>query len=326
MVDYVRDTGSTGKMMIRDTGTEVEFWITSGNTTTYTSSLPWGWTINGSTGSLTYNYPANGNWRRLGNYLVTSSQTVYFRIGATGTAGFGGPTEHSAYINRAIPPPAPTQPQTHEVTTSSIRVTFIGNGDGGSAIIMWQLGYGTDPHNIVWTVDHSSGNTTVSGLTAGTTYYFWARGLNSLGWGPWSPVSVGRATLGYAGTLEAPAMSAIKQKSAIATFSSDYPGILEYQVGYHTSPTLNPTTRISATSPVTVTNLPPATTLYFRVRARTNAGWNSWSAATMIRTIAGGRVKVGAEWKEAIPYVKHSGVWKVAAPQVKELGIWKQVT
>lgn len=324
MTDYERNTGSSGKMLIRDLGDIVEFWITSNNTTTWTSSLPWGWTINGSTGSSTYNYPAGAGWRRLGNYLVTESQTVYFRIGASGTSGFGGPTEHSAYINRQSVPPAPFQPQVSEATATSVRVQFTPNGDGQSPILEWQIGVGLNFNDIAWTVS-SSTNTVVTGLSPGTTYYFWARGRNALGWGPWSSRSSGITTQGYAGQLEAPVISNITQTSVVATFSSTATDISEYEVGWTTSPTLNPTSKISATSPATITNLSPATTLYFRVRARNPAGWNSWSAPTVARTTAGARVKVGAEWKEAIPYVRQGGVWKVAAPYVKDLGVWKPV-
>src|ERR1041384_5803039 len=325
MPDYYKNTGSSGQMLIRDLGDVVEYWITAANGSTWTDHLVWGWTINGSNGSATYNSPAGAGWRRLGNYYVTQSQTVYFRIAATGTSGLGGPTEHSAYINRQSVPPAPSQPTTHEKTATSIRVTFDSNGDGGATIREWQIGVGTNFNDINFTVG-SSGNTTVTGLSPGTTYYFWARGRNDIGWGPWSPRSLGATTQGYAGTLEAPAVSAVTQTTALVTFASEATDILEYQVGYHTSPTLNPSIRVSATSPVTITNLPPATTLYFRVRARNPAGWNTWSAATMIKTAAGARVKVSGVWKEAVPYVKQGGVWKVAAPFVKDLGVWKPVT
>lgn len=314
-------------MMIRDTGSIVEFWITSNNTSTWTDHLVWGWTINGSNGSSTYNYPAGGGWRRLGNYYVTYNQRVYFRIAATGTSGFGGPTEHWADINRTSSPPAPSQPETHDPTSTSIRVTFNTNGDGGTPIREMQIGVGTNFNDVLWTVP-SSGNTTVTGLTPGTTYYFWARARNDIGWSGWSPRSLGRTTQGYAPTIEAPVISAVTQTSAVATFSSEWTDIIEYQVGWSTSPILNPDSdkRFIVTSPATLNNLPPATTLYFRVRARNPAGWNSWSAATMAKTAAGAKVKVAGVWKEAVPYVKQGGVWKVAAPFVKDLGVWKPVT
>ncbi len=105
MVDYNKSTGSSGTMRIRDTGTTVEFWLNAGNSTTFNHDLPWGYTINGVTSNnRTFDYSAGDGWQRLGAWGVTTSQTVTFRLGDTGTSGFGGPTTHSVTINRAKVP------------------------------------------------------------------------------------------------------------------------------------------------------------------------------------------------------------------------------
>jgi hypothetical protein len=101
--------------------------------------------------------------------------------------------------------------------------------------------------------------------------------------------------------------------------------ILEYQIGYGNEPEMVGFT-VSAVSPQTVTGLTPGSKLYFRTRARNIVGWGPWSAASSIKTIAGAYVKVGAEWKLAVPYVKVGGVWKLAEPWVRSVGVWKRTT
>jgi len=74
MTDYTRSTGSTGTMLIRDTGTTVEFWINSNNSTTFDHELPWGYSVNGVTNNtLEANYNAGMGWLFLGSWTVTYS-------------------------------------------------------------------------------------------------------------------------------------------------------------------------------------------------------------------------------------------------------------
>jgi len=42
----------------------------------------------------------------------------------------------------------------------------------------------------------SNGTSVIGALQPGTTYYFWARGRNAKGWGPWSARSTGRTIAG----------------------------------------------------------------------------------------------------------------------------------
>ncbi len=325
MVDYVKSTGTTGQMMIRDLGYQVQFFVTANNSTTYAYQMPWSIVINGAnSGTLYHRYEAGSGWNLLTTQNVATSMNVTLNLGSTGTSGLGGPTSFTVYIQREATPPAPTTPVLSEINYTSMKAVFHSQGEGYPApVLEWQLGYGTDPNNIHSYLT-STGTSTVTGLQPGTTYYFWARGRNASGWGAWSPRSVGTATLGYPGQLNAPVMSDVKQTSAVATFSSTDTTVTSYQVGWSTSPLSNPSTTVTATSPATITNLPPATTLYFRVRARNPGGWGQWSSATSIKTAAGAQIRVGAVMKDAVPYVKVSGVWRLATPYSKVLGEWKQ--
>lgn len=264
--------------------------------------------------------------------MITYSQTVTFKIGNTGTSGFGGPTTFNQYIERASVPPAPTTPTLSEITTTSMKAIFHSQGTGVGTFLRWELGYGTNPSTPT-TIISSTGTSVVTGLTSGTTYYFWARGVNSVGNGAWS----GRGsatTAGPPGINSAPTVSNITQVSATLKLNSGGDGgspINLYQFGWATNPLDVPPSGnvisvipFGGLPPTTVTNLPPGTTLYFRSRTKNDAGWSPWSGPTIARTIAGARVKVGPVWKEAVPYVKVAGVWRVAQPWVRITGVWRK--
>lgn len=129
---------------------------------------------NGTRGSITLRMTLD-----YGNGAVTEVFTVPF----------------NDFPSLASTPPAPTPIGVDTITQTSIRYQFSGNGDGGSAILEWQIGYGTDP-NTVQSTKTSSGTTVVTPLLPGKTYYFWSRGRNSLGWGPWSVRTTGRTVAG----------------------------------------------------------------------------------------------------------------------------------
>lgn len=82
-------------------------------------------------------------------------------------------------------PPAPNPLGFTDTTPTSLAYKFQSNGNGGSKILEWQIGYGTHPTTVQHTV-RSGGHTVVSGLKPATVYHFWARGRNAKGWGPWS--------------------------------------------------------------------------------------------------------------------------------------------
>lgn len=328
MVDYYKTTGETGQMLIRDTGTDVEFWFRAGYSSDWWNGMPFNWTANGKTTSKTINYPTGRPWYKVGEVLITDSQTVTFRLtdGSSAT-GIGGPTSFPHAIARDTNPAKPTTPVISNITATSVYATFTDGSNGGDAIDARQIGYDTDSTGGSKALVSSDRSTTITGLTPGTTYYFWARTHNSEGWSSWS----GRATaktLKVPDAPSAPLLSSVRMRSVDVAFSApanNGSSISGYQIGYGISPT-SPTSTVAATSPQVVTGLNPGTTYYFWVRAQNSVGWGAWSAPRSIRTIAGAYVKVGAETKLAIPYVKVGGVWKIAEPWVRNVGVWKRTT
>lgn len=181
-------------------------------------------------------------------------------------------------------PPAPTQNQPTNITTTSMRVTFSGNGDGGRPIIGWELHWATDAaftQNVQSVV--SSGTTDVTGLTPGTTYYFRSRGRNEIGLGPFSNV-VSQTTLPATppGITVTPAPSG--QSAAIAlTPPSGVSGVTEYNVERRVMGTTTPVTTLATpTTSLNATGLAPGTSYEWRANAEIGSytsPWSNWVAA-----------------------------------------------
>lgn len=189
MVDYTKSTGATGKMMLRDTGSTVEFWLKSGQSTTWFGTHSFSYSSPHGSGSFSNDYAAGNTWQKMGTITATASGTYSWTMPATGTAGFGGPTTQSVAISRATVPPAPTPVNFTSITHTSVRTTFSSNGTGGSAILEWQLSFGTNGGAIEGSGNakySSSGTRDMTGLIPGQYYAAWARGRNAVGWGPWS--------------------------------------------------------------------------------------------------------------------------------------------
>lgn len=328
MVDYDKTTGVNGTMRIRDLDPTVEFWFKAGHTSDWHNDLKFSYTANGSTTTKYIDYPTGADWKKVGSVTVTSSQTVTFKlVSDTSISGIGGPTTFSKALDRDTTPKAPSTPVISGITSTSVTAKFTDGSSGGDPIDSRQIGYDTDSTGGSKTLVSSDGSTTISGLSSGTTYYFWARTHNSEGWSPWS----GRAsakTLNVPGAPSAPLLSSVRATSVDVAFSP--PGntggstIVAYQIGYGTSTATPPTTIVSANSPQVVSGLIPGTVYYFRVRAQSSVGWSAWSSYTSIRTVSGAYVKVGNTWKLAVPYVKVGGVWTMAEMWSRSMGVWKR--
>lgn len=333
MVDYLKNTGSSGQMRIRDTGTTVEFWITAGNSSTFNHDMSWGYTVNGTTNnSKSFDYKAGSGWEYLGGWNVSTSQTVTFRLYDTGTSGLGGPTTFSVAIDRVEKPGVPSKPVISAITGTSMRVVWQSGEYNGEPPDLRQLARNTTNTTtgaVLWSVD---GDTSVTGLTPNTTYYFWGRTHNSAGYSPWSPVASAK-TLAVPGAPGYPVISDIKQNSFYVSFtppaSNGGSAILEYRLYYNTVPNDTGVQSLPYTmgTPLLVNvGLQPATTYYVWARARSAVGWGPYSEIITIRTVAGAWITVGSLTKEAVPYVNVGGVWKLAQPWSRAAGVWKETT
>lgn len=226
----------------------------------------------------------------------------------------------------ATVPAPPTTPYLSDITFNSLNCSFADGANGGAAINSRQIGYGKNAGAPV-TIIGSDGDTPIYPLDTGSTYYFWARTHNSVGFSAWS----GRSEALVAqipDTPSTPWIYNIQPKSVTVGWNPNWDGgspIVEYQVGYGTDPG-GPTDYVWDWPPTTIDFLVPGQVYYFWVRARNSIGWSPYSAAASNRTTAGARIKDGDIWRLAIPYVKEGGVWRIAQPWAKFEGEWKQTS
>lgn len=327
MTDYDKSTGASGTMRIRVLSTTVEFWINSGNSTTWIADLPWGYTVNGNTNNdRSYNYAAGSGWEKLATFTVTTSQTVTFRLFATGTSGFGGPTTHSVAVDRVEAPPAPTTTITGR-TNTTISVDSDQTGTGGGTIDERQAGYGTSSSSpqSYKTLALSNGTGTLTGLNPGTTYYVWTRIHNEKGWSPWSSRK-SQKTDDVPAAPTAPVVSDITQDSFFSDFDSNGTGgvsIIEWETSWGKTPGAVAGTILASSGNQTVDNLDAGEIYYVRGRGRNTYGWGPYGPETKVTLIAGAWVDVNGVKKRAVPYIKYNGVWYVAEPYAKIAGLWK---
>jgi hypothetical protein len=324
VTDWDKDTGSGGTIRIRDTGDTVEFWFQAGYSSDWYNGLQFSWHANGNTTNKSINYPTGADWYKVGYVNITTSQTVTFTLEtSTNISGIGGPASLSHSIDRDTVPSAPSTPTVSGIKDTSVAVSFKDGSNGGDAIDSRQIRYDNNSDASSPTIVSSDGSTTITGLSPGTTYYFWARTHNSVGWSSWS----GRAsakTLSVPTAPSAPLLSSVTATTVDVNWTDNSNGgsaITAHQIGYGTSSSA-PTTTVSASPPQVVTGLTPGTVYYFFVRAQNSTGWSAWSKATSVRTVAGVRVNVNGVWKLGVPYVNVGGVWKMAEAWTKSAGTW----
>lgn len=326
MTDWTKTTGVNGKLMIRDTGSDVEFWFKAGYPSDWYNGLQFSYTANNSTTNKSINYPTGADWYKVGERTVTTDQTVTFKlVSDTSISGIGGPTTFSHAIERATVPSAPSKPVISSIKATSFIATFTDGSNGGASINSRQLAYSPTADRADGEIISSDGSTTISGLTPGTLYRIWARTHNSEGYGAWSSAATA-TTLKTPGAPSTPLLSSVQATSVDVAFSANESGgstITGYQIGYGTSSS-TPTTIVAARSPQVVTGLTPGTMYYFFVRAQNSVGWSAWSGAASVRTVAGAYIQDGSTVKLAVPYVRDGGVWKIAEPWVRTVGVWKR--
>ena len=137
--------------------------------------------------SPTIVYTASG----IGVYTVTGRVpgTVYRVYGRFHNENGWGPWSAYTTVTTLDVPDAPHVPTVSNIKQSSVDVTFVDGANGGSPITGRTIGYSTStaPGEPQYQVPaDADGTTTITGLTPGTTWYFWSRTTNKYGDSVWS--------------------------------------------------------------------------------------------------------------------------------------------
>jgi hypothetical protein len=158
-------------------------------------------------GNMEYNFQ---NGRYGGEFLIAEGtfnvphradgNAEYYIAGGLNLVNLGSASVNSGWrslphIQTATVPQAPTPIGVDEATQTSLRFRFSGNSDGGSPIREWQIHYGRTPNGGEWSL-WSNGTSTIGALLPAQNYWFWARGRNDIGWGPFSNPISGRTIAG----------------------------------------------------------------------------------------------------------------------------------
>lgn len=253
-----------------------------------------------------------------GSYWVSSKFKLYnlgTAYASTGTIGLP---------SLAKVPPAPTAVRLTYIKPDRMNFRFTNNGDGGTRVLEWQIGYGKNGKREEY--QKGDGYDTVKLKYQDTRYYFWARGRNAVGWGPWS-----NRISAVTGVFPTPKPKALSVTNRTMTsfkyrFTNQGYGIghKQWQIGYGTS-SGSPQKYLNGVGGTTyIKDLKPATRYYVWARGQNKGGWGPWSNRLSIKTMAGCRIKENGTWRYALPYVKYQGEWKLAQPYIKHVGLWKR--
>lgn len=281
MVDYTRGTGTSGTLIIRDSGTRVAFLIRNTSSPTFIGSASWHGRINGVNVGGTYSI--NGAQTvQVDSRPVSSSQTVSFGIAATGTEGLGGPTSFSQSISRSSVPGAPGRPSVSNIKQTVANLSWSAAATNGSSIVNYgvQVSSNSSFTNLYFATDNgTSRSVRATGLRPAGRFYARVAARNGVGRGPWS------ATRMFIMDPEPPSSTTFTGAGvtwlSISWGRADNGSTLkDYQIQYsRNSDFSGAATRTTTATSATLTGLEPGTRYYVRVRARntgnTFGGYNA---------------------------------------------------
>ncbi len=217
---------------------------------------------------------------------LNGSSTYYFQIRSDNS--YGSSSWSSAVsVSPAAAPNAPTSLAASAPSTSQVNLSWSAN-NATNYNVQWSTDSGFSSTS---TMNVTSTSASVTGLSAGTTYYFRVSALNSFGSSGWS-TSASTITL-----PTTPTGLTVYAEQNIQNSQASWNGVAsatsyDLQTATDTGFTANVrSVNVSATSiAVFSSSLNPGSQNYFRVRANNGSGSGSWSSTTVpVQTLQAGQ-------------------------------------
>ena len=206
---------------------------------------------------------------------LESGTTYYFWLSGTNASG------ESARSDRMSVKTLPAAPVISDITASGTSLTVSWGKVTGATEYTVYYGRGTAVSSATAVNAGSDTSKTISGLTSGTTYYFWVSATNASGEGAKS-TRFSAKTLPAAPTISGTSSSA----SSITVTWGSVTGATKYTVYYGTSTSVSSATSVNAGSDTskTISGLSGGTTYYVWVSATNAAGESAKSARASVAT------------------------------------------
>lgn len=191
MVDYTKATGTHGTLILRDNGSVVQAIIKNAQSATFAYGKAW--SVNSSSGTFSI---SGVQEVVVWSATISTTTTLTFTMGATGTSGLAGPTTLTQTIARATVPGVPNIQPITNIGPQGFQINFTAPAsNGGSAILDYQYRLAKVNPPTGTPVTTTVGANPVTGLDPGELYYAQVRARNAVGFSAWSS-SVSARTLG----------------------------------------------------------------------------------------------------------------------------------
>jgi len=223
--------------------------------------------------------PANsgGYWNGTSESLPLQMQLAYGNINITLQGSI--PLPRIGTIPNA-PIPLPTTPD--QITATTMRYQFRGNGDGGSPIIRWEYQWSTDPTFVTGSsgLIRTNGLSILTGLPPATKIYIRSRGVNAFGNGRWAP-TVSATTLATTtpGMTVTPSLDGTSA-NVVLTPPPSMPSPTKYRIEYR--PIGGISTRLDVPGTIRVSGLTPGTTYEWHAAAMNGTTVGPYTAWTPV--------------------------------------------
>lgn len=279
--------------------------------------------IKDSTTSWNTSYNATG---------LPKGTTLYARVRASSSAGFGPYSEVRSFTTDTTVPSAPGTPTFSSITGSTVSVNWSTPSDSGGATITsytMQRALNSGFSSGVVTMNGiTSRPVQITGLAPATTYFVRVRAVNSAGVSDWSSHDDFTTGAVPPGAPPAPTISNLTPISAqvdyTAPASNGGATITGYDVQRATNSgfTSNVVTVADSATPYIFNGLAPATNYWVRVRAKNSAGAGAYSPSVQFLTPSGVKIGDGVQWKTALARVGDGSTWVIALVKVGDGSAW----